>query len=173
MDKGKKGISVVVGYVLLVSLGIVMAVIVFAYLKTYIPKELASCPAGSALFLEDYSCSGNQLNLTLKNSGKFNLGGFFIHGGNESLEQLATYDLSGYLDVPNKNERLYGTVVVVNLGQENLIKPNEKSEYIFSEINVNNLDLVEILPIRFEDDNGKKRVVSCTDSRIRETITCS
>jgi hypothetical protein len=172
MVKNKKGLSVVIGYVLLISLGVIMSVIVFTYLKSYVPKDLTSCPEGSSLFLDDYSCSSGQLNISMKNNGKFNLGGFFILGGNNSEGQLATYDLSRYLQDPDG--RLYGNAVVVNLGEQNLFHPNDKNGYIFNIGGaILGLNAIEIIPMRFEEDRGKMRLVTCSSSKIREEISCS
>lgn len=75
----KKGISELVSYVLLISLAIVMAGAVFAYLRFYaqnpLPKE--SCPEVS-LIIDSYSCANATLNLTIKNQGRFDVDGFSV-----------------------------------------------------------------------------------------------
>ena len=60
----KKGVSAIVGYVLLISFGVVMSVIVYSYLKTYTPKDALTCPDGVSIFLKDYITNVNYCILT-------------------------------------------------------------------------------------------------------------
>ena len=94
--KNKKGISVIVGYVLLIALGIVMSVIVYSYLRTYVPKEPVACPEETSIAIRDFICNNNSysLNLTLRNNGNFNVNGFFIYGTTTPTQELAVQDLS-------------------------------------------------------------------------------
>jgi len=43
MVRNKKAVSAIIGYVLLVTMGIVMSVIVYNYLKTYVPADALDC----------------------------------------------------------------------------------------------------------------------------------
>ena len=63
--KNKRGISIVVGYVLLVSFAVFMGVVVYQWMKTFVPKETLDCPEGTSLFIKDYTykCSTGELNL--------------------------------------------------------------------------------------------------------------
>ena len=44
----------------------------------------------------NYSCADNTLNLTLQNTGTFNISGYFIHGSDSPNQQIATIDLTEY-----------------------------------------------------------------------------
>lgn len=174
MVKNKKAVSAIVGYVLLVSFGVIMAVIVFNYLQTYVPKDLGSCPDGTSMFLKDYAynCTSGQLNISLKNNGKFNIAGFFINGANDSDVKIATIDLSKNID--NEDTKLYGSAIVPQLGNENLIRPNHEQVYVFENLNsYGDLKIIEIIPMRFQEDNGRIRPVSCSQTKIRETLGCN
>ena len=96
MTKKKRGISIVVGYVLLITFGVILAGVVYAYLRTYVPTEIQSCPDGASLFVKEYTCVGNELNITLKNNGKFNLSAYSIYGTTNPADRIATLDLSEY-----------------------------------------------------------------------------
>jgi hypothetical protein len=170
MVKNKKAVSAVIGYVLLITFGIIMSVIVYNNLKTYVPTEALKCPDGISIVLQDYDCSSNQLNITLKNNGKFNLAGFFIHASNNSNQNLATLDLSKNLD-ENESGKIYGSAVVVSLINENLMTPGDENGYIFENI-PSNIALIEFIPTRFQEENNKIRFVSCTDAKITEKINC-
>ncbi len=168
MVKNKKGISAMIGYVLLITFGIIMGVIVYNYLKTYVPKEALNCPSDVSIVLQNYDCESNQLNLTLKNNGKFNLAGFFVHASNNTDQEIATIDLSQYLAIGGE---LYGSAIVVQIGNENLIKPGFEIGYTFDNI-PDNMQLIEFIPARFQEENNKIRFVSCGDSKVTEKIIC-
>ena len=40
----KRGVSIMIGYVLLVVIAIGLSIAVYAYLKNYLPREKAECP---------------------------------------------------------------------------------------------------------------------------------
>ena len=90
----KLGVSVMIGYILLITLGIVMGVIIYQWMKTYIPKEPVECPDGASIYLKDYSCSSTNLEITIQNNGRFSLGGYFIKAANFSDQEVPTIDLS-------------------------------------------------------------------------------
>jgi hypothetical protein len=172
MVKNKKAVSAMVGYVLLITFGIVMGVIVYNYLKTYVPKDPLDCPAGVAISLQDYSCSAGELNITLKNNGKFNFAGFFIHASNNTNQKIATIDLSQYLlEGPDKGKK-YQNSVVLNIGSENTINPGRQTTFTFKDI-PNNIELIEIIPARFQEQDETLRFVSCSSAKISEKIVCN
>ncbi|MBI2452510.1 hypothetical protein HYV50_05575 [Candidatus Pacearchaeota archaeon] len=76
--KNKKGVSLIVSYVLLVIITVSLGAIVYSYLKTQLPGEKAECPSDINLIIEEASCSGNKLNVTFSNRGLFNVSGVFV-----------------------------------------------------------------------------------------------
>jgi hypothetical protein len=76
--KSQKGISVIVSYVLLITLSVAMAGLVYTVIryKASLPEEI-KCPEGTSIFIYNYSCTAQplQLNLTIKNNGFFNVSG--------------------------------------------------------------------------------------------------
>lgn len=170
MVKNKKAVSAVIGYVLLITFGIIMGVIVYNYLKTYVPQDALKCPEGAGIVLQDYDCSSGQLNITLKNNGRFNLAGFFIHASNNTEQEIATIDLSQNLDT-NESGETYGNSVVVELGNVNFMTPGEENGYVFDNI-PSNIWLIEFTPARFQEENNKVRFVSCGEAKITEKINC-
>ncbi len=81
--KEKKGISEIVSYVLLVMIAIAMSVLVYAFLKLYVPKEKPICPEGISLTIESANCNLAQrtLTLTLRNRGLFTVHKAFVRIG--------------------------------------------------------------------------------------------
>jgi hypothetical protein len=55
----KKGISVMIGYVLLVSAAIIMGAITYNWMKIYVPtNEDLKCPDGISIAISEISCAG-------------------------------------------------------------------------------------------------------------------
>jgi len=165
----KKGLSAMIGYVLLITFGIVMAVIVYAYLKTYIPTEPTACPEGSSVFLKEYSCSGNKLNLTVKNNGRFNIAGYFIYGTNNTEQKIATTAM--YENYTEKTHVVQGAILFSPQDPQGAMKPGLEMNGTF---NVSNdLVRIDLLPVRIEGEGQDLKFVVCGNARIKEEIICS
>ncbi|MDD5023279.1 MAG: hypothetical protein PHU63_03865, partial [Candidatus ainarchaeum sp.] len=164
----KKGLSVMIGYVLLVAIGIVMSIIVYGFIKTYVPTDPLECPEGVSVFIQNakYDCEANTLEITLKNNGKFNVAGYFIHATTSAEQELATEDLSD--KVANGGE-IYSNSVLFSIGQ-NSLSPGDSKKTTFKEI----LEYykIEIIPVRFQEEEGKTRFVSCGNARVEEALNC-
>ncbi len=166
----KKAVSPIIGYVLLVTFVIVLGVIIYNWMRTYVPTDELECPDGTSLFVKDYECNNSVLSLTLKNNGKFNIGGYFIYATTNVTQELATRDLTLYMS--DNTSRLNPTGIKFS-GEMNSLKPmNEETEtYDFSGADFN-IYSVEIIPIRWQKERRINRVVSCSESRIKEIISC-
>jgi len=170
----KKGISIMVGYVLLVTCAIVLGVIVYQWIKTYLPADTLECPDGVSIFIKEYTydcTSGSEkLTITLKNNGLFNTAGYFIHARNKTDPKLlATIDLSNYTAL---GEGKGGTVL---FSTTNSFKPNdEKTNMTFNlgDSGIGQIYSIEIIPVRFQEEEGKERFVSCGGSKVKEMIVC-
>jgi len=168
----KKGLSVIIGYVLLITFGIIISVIVYNYLKSYVPSEALQCPEGVSIFLKEYSCTDNQLNITIKNNGKFNLEGYFIHATNSSNDSLATLNLAKYYANSSINVGLNtSSAVYFHVPVNDSLAPSEDSFNIFNL--PTGIYSIEIIPARFQKDGNTPRFVSCGSAKIREVLTCS
>jgi len=168
--KNRKGISVMIGYILLIAIGIGISVLVFQWLKTYIPTEPLECPDGVSVFVEDYTydCAIDQLSLTLKNNGRFSIAGYFIRATNSSEQGIATIDLSEYTLSGG------GGAVIFN-ASVNSLTPNDKINNVFDLIStpINQIRSVEIIPITYRTFNNEYRIISCGESKIKEEISCT
>lgn len=168
--KNRKAVSPMIGYILLVTFVIVLGVLVFNWMKTYVPQDELNCPDGTSLFVKDYSCSNSSLNITIKNNGKFSVGGYFLYAATSPDQELATSDLSFYL---NENFSVLSPSGIKFTGEFNSLIPNseETDEFDLTEF-TDTIYSIEIVPIRWQKEGRINRVVSCQDSRIKETITC-
>jgi len=72
--KNKRGVSLILSYIILVLIGIALAVLVYSFLKVYVPKfQTPECPDDISLAIQSYSCSTNNLSFVLSNNGLFNI----------------------------------------------------------------------------------------------------
>ena len=162
-----------IGYVLLITVVVIMGAIVYAWLKTYVPKDLSECPDGTSISLKDiqYDCA-NTLSLTLKNNGRFNISGYFIYATNNSLDELATIDLSPYN--PNGENG-----VIIFQGPFG-VAPKEPGREWIDTFNLSitpsfpgQIYSIEIMAMRYQSEDGKKKFVSCSKSKIKQEVSCS
>lgn len=175
--KFKKGLSIMVGYVLLVSFAIFISIIVYQQLKTYVPKESLKCPDGVSLFVKDYSynCATSELNLTIKNNGRFSLGGYFIHATNNSSNQeIATIDVSSAIN-PSSLYLNPGVLFDLISENQNSLDPDGERIHLYdlSSLNIGQINLIEISPLRWQTIEERQRVVACSDAKTIEKISCS
>ncbi len=158
-----------IGYVLLITFVLVMGAIVYQWMRTYIPRASLECPDGVSIFVEDYQCSADQLNLILKNNGKFSIGGYFIYGATRVGQELATEDLSQKIILGGTALAPSGIKIS---GADNSMKPNDKISFKFDLVGIDDIYSVEIVPIRWQEANKEMNSVSCTVAKIRENIDC-
>ncbi len=79
--RDRRGVSVIVGYVLLIVLAVGMAAGVYSFLKFYVPKNQPQCPDGTSLIVQNISCTGSVFKISLTNRGLFTIDGAFIKVG--------------------------------------------------------------------------------------------
>lgn len=84
--KNKKGVSIIIGYVLLIIVAVGLSVLVFAYLKLYAPKDKPECKQDVHLIVQDYSCTSKVLTLTLLNKGLFKIDAAYVRIGQQGRE---------------------------------------------------------------------------------------
>ncbi|MFH1607853.1 MAG: hypothetical protein ABIA78_01845 [archaeon] len=170
IKKNKKAVSIMIGYVLLVTFAVIIGAIVYQWVKTYVPRDSLECPDETSLFIKDYTynCSTNQLSLTFRNNGRFDIRGYFIHGTTSQEQELATQDLS-----QSHDKYTVGNSVIFNGIGDNPFKSNSEEAHNFNLSAVGQIYSVEIIPIRWQTQDNKKITLSCGISKIKDTIYCS
>ena len=170
--KKKKGLSEMVGYILLISMTIILSLMVYGWLKTYVPTSSVECADGASLFMQDfnYSCPKNTLNLTLKNNGRFDLAGYFIHATTNPTQELAVTDISVY--TPKGNG---GAVTYWSGGTQdyNPISAGSTMKDGFDLSAIGQIYSIEIVPMRYELIKNRNRPVSCSNAKITEKLSCT
>jgi hypothetical protein len=83
--KDRKGVSLMMGYVLLIVIAIVIAVLVYIFLQLYLPKDRAECRQGITITIDDLECdiANNKLNIQMTNRGLFTVDRVQIRVGDE------------------------------------------------------------------------------------------
>jgi hypothetical protein len=177
-NKNKRGLSIIIGYVLLMVVSIVMSVIVYQWLKTYVPKDALKCPDGTSLFIKDavYDCTAKTLTLTFKNNGRFGIDGYFIHVSTDSNpDALATIDLSGNLtgSAQERENKIAGNSIRFST-TDNSFNQGDNSEANTFDVSkiAGTLSRVEIIPIRMQTTDKAKKTVSCSDAKVETALTC-
>ena len=152
LGKGRRGLSNLVAYVLLISITLALSVMVYGWLKFYVtPSDIEECPDGVNIIIKSYNCSLDVgLNVTLKNKGLFTVDGYVLKVHTRPGAEFGLYTLneSGVSMVPGA----------------------EHSElYIFSDFpDINDsVSLVEVQPFMVE--KGK---VSCKSYSLQE-VECN
>jgi hypothetical protein len=82
----KKGVSVMVSYILLIVIAVSLSAIVYGFLKLYIPKEKPECVDGINIIVQEAECINSKLELTLQNKGRFKIDAVFIRLGKQNRE---------------------------------------------------------------------------------------
>lgn len=155
MFKSNKGISELVAYVLLISLTLSIAAIVYGWLTFYIEDNDVSCPKNVNVAIKDYECTRNvsgipgTLTLTIENRGYFNVSGYFIRASDNPNSTFGTKELK--------------------VVEDNFAPSEERTEEFnnLNTYNLGNLTIVEVQPFRDE----KKRIL-CEDYTVIQ-VNCT
>jgi len=172
INRNKKGISLVISYILLIAISIVMSIIVYQWLKTYVPSETLECDEGTSIFVRDiiYDCTSDTLDISVQNNGKFSVNGYYIRVS-DSEEGLATIDISS--KITDGGEEYGSTQSIMFGGDENELVPQEHTTSFFDVSDYeDSLVKIEIIPTRVQTIDNKKRLVSCSEAKIEESISC-
>ncbi len=154
----RRGISEMVGYALLIATALSLSLLVYAWLKSYVPGPVESCPDDVALVLADVVCDPTRkvVNLTLQNKGLFTVHGFYLKASNSS--GIPIWIL--------KNATNSEDLDVVRTGD---FKPNERQRWSFSYAHINRITRIEIEPFVGNDENED---LLCTKAAITEEVNC-
>ena len=169
----KKGVSVMVSYVLLIVFVIIIGALVYQWLKSYVPAQAMECPDGVSIFIKEayFDPFDSRLIVTLRNNGRFSLAGYFIHATNSSDQELPIIDLSGYLNYTDGPGKIHGNSVAFIIATGNLFHPGSENSYFFDiPSSIGKPYLIRITPTRFQEVDERQRFVSCSDARAGQLV---
>ena len=170
--KNKKGVSVIIGYVLLIVFAMLISVGVYSWMKTYVPREPLNCPDGVSLYIKaaGFNSSTSQLNITTRNNGRFDIAGYFIHATNTSNQTLPSIDLSPYLKEDSQGI-IFGSSVLFSTAGDNALSPGDERTNSFNiPAATGNISTIRVIPTRFQEEDNRQRFVSCGDSRSLQLV---
>lgn len=151
----KKGISEIVGYVILIVIAVGLSVLVYSYLQFMIPKETPECEEGITLIVQNYSCLANsELSLTLLNKGLFRIDGAYINLGEEGKKIRA--------QINKDNFYLYNASGAIG------INPGEDFSSSYSISNGAGNYILEIEPLTKINNN----IIFCKNAITTQPIIC-
>ncbi|MCX6748191.1 MAG: hypothetical protein NT076_01155 [Candidatus Pacearchaeota archaeon] len=155
MKQNKRGLSEIVGYVLLIVIAISLSLLVYTWLKNQVPKEEKACPENLALSIQSYNCLGNHLQVIIKNNGLFDINGFLARYAVKE-DGLAGKDLMGITPV-SATGRIFKLINSSEVFVEEFAYPDDKT-----------IAEIEITPIKLVE--GKMTI--CSNSAVRQKIDC-
>ncbi len=177
--KNKHAVSIMIGYVLLVSIAMIIGAVTYAWMKTYVPADKVECAEGVSLYIKNINCTkyGGDiyLDVTLKNSGRFSIAGYYAYIS-ETEDEKATIDLSDYLREDSQGKSAPGVRAIyftLSTDKKNSFSPDEEITHSFFIDDLIDLKNIEILPARIEEVKGKEKFAVCSSSKVREEIFCS
>ena len=188
----KKGVSLMIGYVLLIIIAVSLSIAVFTFLKLYVPPGSPECPKEVKLTIEDYSCEENppssgeyEINLTLANKGLFRIYGVYIKLGQPGRIYKTLINTGEHLGEP------WGDLMFTGLDSEGevllgylnpgaiTVKPSSdltNTHYIYGSGDyesgfIGGVREIEIEPIYLGEENDNQASV-CETAIVREKINC-
>lgn len=164
MKNNKKGVSLMVGYALLVVIAIALGALVYPYLKARLPAETVECPADLSISIEEAICNRADwtLSLVMLNRGLFNITGAYIRFADSSKSVRPQI---------NKDKELYLSSGLrpapLGPGQETRLLSYPIGSQ--SHLNENGTFVVEVQPAIFK----KGVLVPCSNKIVTQTVECA
>lgn len=163
--QSKKAVSPIIGYILLVSIAITLSVIAYGYMKTFVPKDKVACPDGTSLFIQEYSYIDPNLEIDLRNNGRFGIAGFYIKATTSPEQDIATKDLAEFhLSGGTEVDK----IILFKASEQNSLSPGDIKIIRFAIDE--EIYKIELIPIRYENTGGRQTLTSCTRAVIRENL---
>ena len=97
LNKNRRAVSLIVSYVLLISITLSLSILVYNWLRYYVsPNEVPECSENVKLIIKDYTCFSStedpgRLKLTVKNKGLFNISGFRVMAHDREGAEFGIY----------------------------------------------------------------------------------
>jgi hypothetical protein len=155
----KKGLSLMVSYVLLIVIAVGLSILVFAFLKLYVPPESPHCPDDVSLIVTEKKCdtSAGELEITFQNKGLFSVNAVYVRLGEEGRKVKSLVNENVYFSDPS----------LVN--QE--LKPGDQTTETYSSLTLITPDkvILEIEPAILQDDGT---LALCEKAVITQSIVC-
>lgn len=168
MHRNKKGLSEIVGYVLLIVFAISMSAVVYTFLKSSIPKPEVQCPDAVSIEISDYQIADASdegtgykiLYLNITNRGLFGINGFSVTLKESSKPcSIIKIECDDNINTctPQANKILFKQFL-----NQSMMKPI----YIVYDGRACDANYIELTPMRYSGNN----IILCDNSIIKENI---
>jgi len=166
----KLAVSMMISYVILVSMTIGLSIAVYAWLKTYNIEPGIDCKKDTSIILTDYSCNNEVLEIIIKNNGRFNVDGFILTVAERGENLPITYLYEAGVSSLGKLAGNYHFDPVLGPGKTEIARFSNFSEKnsVKQEVNLSNISLVQIQPYMLSK-NKKNRII-CEEAVIKQSI---
>lgn len=168
--KHKKAVSEMIGYVLIIAMIIIIAPIVYSWLKSYASEgTIPECNSDTSILIKNYFCNTTSWNLTLtiSNNGFFTTNGFSIKATTSPEQDLATLDLSETFVISSGKNTQDGVVFAT-------LNPGESFDFVFDLKKLTSaqtrISSIELTPVLKVEVNNKEELAYCENSRIKQEI---
>jgi hypothetical protein len=119
--KNKRAVSLIISYVLLISIGIALSGLVYSWLRFYVSEDkTVECKEETILTIRDYKCNDTTLNVTIKNRGKFSVNGFILRVHDRPDAKQGLYTLSNEIITIAPNEEFEASYDYTKIGDHDL-----------------------------------------------------
>lgn len=159
LSKNKNAVSIMVAYVLLISITIALSVLIYNWLRFYVGEEnIPECPDGVSIIIKSYECyvaddiGGGNLTVVLKNKGRFTVDGYTLRVHDRPGADFGFYVFDGN-----------GTAIAPG---EEYNKTYEFGDYSFDGHSLSSVTFIEVQP--FMKDGDK---ISCK-SYASQDVSC-
>ena len=148
-----------ISYTLLIVIAIALSILVYTYLKGYVPGERMECSPDISLTLEQASCNiaESKLSITLANRGLFNVDGVYIRVGSSDNDVRTQI---------NKENELFPSPLAPN---EERVLANINFNQATTGVTAGAENTIEIQPAILEDGF----LVPCDQAVVTYQLTCS
>lgn len=154
----KRAISLIVSYVLLISIGLSIAGLVYGWLKFYVNiEESVKCPDGVSFVIMNSSYSQPSIlggsapsltfNLTIQNRGRFDIAGYVIRINNRTGATVGTFELN------RTNQVLH---------------PGNESKHLFDSDILNKYNKICFVEVQAFVKDEKGQIVPCSTVSTRQ-----
>ncbi len=165
----KKGISIMIGYVLLITFAIIMGGIVYTWMKSYVPTDTVECPDGVSVFIRNSECLINSdgtynISVDLVNNGLFSINGYYAKISDKQDIKIGTRQVDKVLEGGSSASGVISfPFESLEPTSSNLVKLRTPYESY----------LIEITPIKYQMINNRNRLAVCGNAKVSEPLNCS
>jgi hypothetical protein len=167
----KKAISLMLSYVLLISMVIVTSAAVYLWMKDVMTgsSSISDCEEETSLILENYICDNatNLISFNFKNNGRFNVNGVVIKISNET---------DRYPVIILKKDNYDSVDMVARQGKFVFDNPLKPEDSIFlklknQDVKDNTISTIKRISMQpFITDEKTKEIILCTQLKIEQEI---